>query len=214
MPDYTIKCWDRNSFNFDSIDFVREAMSVKQYAAASDYVRLYALYSEGGIYFDSDVEVFRPFNTFLNNNFFCGTEAFDVEGKTHYRMEAAIMGAHKGNSFVKDCMEYYEHNHFIKENGERDNLHNVMPAVISRKAERYNYQYINIAQHLDNGVTIYPTSFFTNDLRPDKENLNDIYAIHHNAGSWIEFKDRGFLYRFCKKNNLMDLYHRIEKLHK
>jgi mannosyltransferase OCH1-like enzyme len=76
MPDYEIRCWDGNSFDFDSVPFVREAMSVKQYAAASDYVRLYALYTEGGIYLDSDVMVYKPFDDLLDNRYFCGTESF------------------------------------------------------------------------------------------------------------------------------------------
>ena len=57
LPDYKIKLWDMNSFDVNSIDFVREAVSVKKWAFAADYIRLYALYREGGIYLDSDVLV-------------------------------------------------------------------------------------------------------------------------------------------------------------
>ena len=72
LPNYNIKCWDGKSFDFDSVDYVREAMGIKAYAHASDYVRLYALYTEGGIYLDSDVEVFRSFDELLDNRFFSG----------------------------------------------------------------------------------------------------------------------------------------------
>ena len=41
-------------------------MSVKKYAAAADYVRLYALYNYGGIYLDSDVELFKSLDFFLD----------------------------------------------------------------------------------------------------------------------------------------------------
>ncbi len=209
MPNFMIKCWNGNSFNFESVPFVADAMRNKKYAFAADYVRLYALYSEGGIYLDSDVEVKRPFDTLLNNHLFCGTEAFYADNTINYRMEAAIMGAEKGNPFIAECMEYYKN---IKYSDSGTNK--VMPAVISEIAQQYNYQYYNKLQHLSNDITIYPTSLFTNDICPDKENIHEVYAIHHNAGSWIEYENRGFLFKFCRKHDLMGLYHRLEKIKK
>lgn len=70
LPDYKLRIWDANSFDFDSVPYVKEGMAAKRWAVASDYVRLYALYTEGGIYLDSDVEVFKSFDIFLNNSFF------------------------------------------------------------------------------------------------------------------------------------------------
>lgn len=213
MPEYKIKCWDKNSFDCDSIQFVQEALSVKQYAAASDYIRLYALYTEGGIYLDSDVLVKKSFDIFLKNDFFCGTEAFYSENKPKYRMEAAIMGATKRHSFLKECMSYYERTSFIKKNGGYDNHNVVMPIVISKFAERYGYIYIDEFQNLTQ-IVIYPTSYFTNTLIPNSTKSDSIYAIHQNAGSWIDYSDRGWLFRFCKKHDLTHLYHFIENIRK
>lgn len=213
MPDYTIKCWDSNTFDCSSVPFVREAFSVKQYAAASDYIRLYALYTEGGIYLDSDVLVKKPFDIYLTNEFFCGTEAFFCDNEPHYRMEAAIMGATKQHLFLKECMSYYECNSFIKPNGDYDNQRVVMPTVISKYAEKYGYKYLNEFQKLHK-IVIYPTSFFTNTLIPNTTNPHSIYAIHQNAGSWIDYSNRGWLFRICKKYDLMQFYHIIETIKK
>lgn len=209
MPDFEIHCWDGNSYDFDSVPFVRDAMAAKKYAFAADYVRLYALYTEGGIYLDSDVEVKKSFEPFLSQSFFCGTEAFYADNIINYRMEAAIMGTEKGNPFIAECMEYYKN---VKYSDSSTNK--VMPAVISEIAQQYNYQYYNKLQQLNNGITIYPTSIFTNDICPDKENIHEVYAIHHNAGSWIDYKNRGFLFKFCRRHDLMGLYHRLEKKRK
>lgn len=207
MPDYTIKCWDHNSFDFNSVPFVRDAMAAKKYAFAADYVRLYALMTEGGIYLDSDVVVKKPFDAFLDNEFFCGTEAYMNDDKVHYRMEAAIMGAIQNHPLLKECLSFYHHNSFSAERLSKDF---VMPAVISSHAERYGYRHENEEQHLP-GITVYPTSVFTNTLHPDTTNPDTIYAIHQNAGSWIDYPDRGPLFRFCRKHDLMGFYRRIEK---
>lgn len=209
MPEYKIKCWDGHSFDFESVPFVRDAMNAKKYAFAADYVRLYAIYTEGGIYLDSDVLVTRPFDTFLSDTFFCGTEAYMIDNELNFRMEAAIMGAEKGNTFVEECMSFYHRHSFsVKDTSTRL----VMPAVISKIAEYEGYRYENRKQELK-GLTIYPTTVFTNTLHPET-NSDEIYAIHQNAGSWIEYSDRGWLFRFCKKNNLMYLYHWLEKIRK
>lgn len=210
MPEYTIKCWDGNSFDFDSVQFVRDAMAAKKYAFAADYVRLYALYTEGGVYLDSDVLVKKTFDDFINEDFFCGTEAFMVDNKVQYRMEAAIIGSSKGHPFLKQCMSFYHNNAFSL-----DSLSSkfVMPVVISNYAEKYGYKYENKKQQLD-GITIYPTSVFTNTLHQDTSNPAELYAIHQNNGSWIDYSNRGWLFKLCKKNDMINLYHTIEKIFK
>lgn len=206
MPDYKIRCWDSNSFDFDSVPFVRDAMAAKKYAFAADYVRLYALYTEGGIYLDSDVLVKKSFDRFLDNEFFCGTEAFLIDNKVHYRMEAAIMGAEKGNEFVNRCLEYYKQSHFSLD---RTTADIVMPAIISGLAQEFGYNNTNREQHCKSGVTVYPTTVFTNTLCPDKSTASH-FAIHQNAGSWIDYSNRGWLFRFCKRYGLTKSYKSIE----
>ena len=61
MPDYELRLWDAHSFDFDSVPFVREAYQAKKWAFVTDYVRLYALYTEGGIYMDMDLKVMKAF---------------------------------------------------------------------------------------------------------------------------------------------------------
>lgn len=207
LPDYKIKCWDGNSFDFDSVKFVRDAMDAKKYAFAADYVRLYALYTEGGIYLDSDVLVKRPFDIFLSEDFFCGTEAFWINNQLHYRMEAAIMGSQQNHPFVKKCLSYYENTDFSFDRTEKDI---VMPAIISKIAKDFGYQYINQKQMLVN-ITVYPTSVFCNTLYQDTTNEKELFAIHQNAGSWIDYSNRGWLYRFCRKHDLMNFYNMLEK---
>lgn len=207
MPDYHIKCWDKNSFDFNSVPFVKDAMSAKKYAFASDYVRLFALYTEGGIYLDSDVYVRKKFDPFLSENFFCGTERYGSESVKMYRLEAAIMGAQKGHPFIKRCMSYYETHPFSIEKASKELI---MPIIISKYAEEWGYQYKDELQKLPS-MTVFPNTFFTNIHNFDIPKPEELYAIHQNYGSWFDFSHRGLLFRICKKADLMRFYHLIEK---
>ena len=56
---YEIKEWNENNFDINYNEFTKEAYEKKKWAFVSDVIRLYALYTEGGIYMDTDVEVFK-----------------------------------------------------------------------------------------------------------------------------------------------------------
>ena len=74
LPDYEIRLWDLSRFDIDSSVWCKEAFEMKKYAFAADYIRCYALYKEGGIYLDSDVELLRSFDDLLHLPYFIGEE--------------------------------------------------------------------------------------------------------------------------------------------
>ena len=59
LPDYEIIKWDLNKISLEHNLWIKQAFERKKYAFAADYIRLYALATEGGIYLDSDVEVLK-----------------------------------------------------------------------------------------------------------------------------------------------------------
>ncbi|WP_228780240.1 glycosyltransferase [Aquiflexum lacus] len=101
LPDYTLKCWDEDNFNYKALEFTREAYKLKKYAFVSDVCRLYALYQEGGIYLDTDMLVLKDFSPLLVNSFFLGEEKSEV-------LNAAILGCQKGHHAVKKLLEGYK----------------------------------------------------------------------------------------------------------
>lgn len=107
LPDYEIVCWDENRFDINSVPWVKEAYEAKKYAFAADYIRCYALYTEGGIYLDTDVEVLKSFDPLLHLPYFMGKE-------TGSPIESAVIGAEKGNHFYKLMLDYYNERHFKK----------------------------------------------------------------------------------------------------
>ena len=73
-PDYEIKRWSTKNFDVNSAPYVKEAFEARKWAFAADYIRMYALYTEGGIYLDSDVVLLKKFDDFLDNSFFSSME--------------------------------------------------------------------------------------------------------------------------------------------
>ncbi len=74
LVDYEIAIWDRESFDVESVPYVREACAARRWAFAADYIRLWALYHYGGIYLDSDVFVHRSLDPFLEHRCFSSKE--------------------------------------------------------------------------------------------------------------------------------------------
>ena len=65
LPDYQIVEWNETNFDVNCIPFVKEAYEVGKFAYVSDYARLKVLYENGGVYFDTDVEVIRPMDDLM-----------------------------------------------------------------------------------------------------------------------------------------------------
>lgn len=194
MPDYEIRCWGPDSFDFQSVPFVREAFEKKKWAFMADYVRLYALEQEGGIYLDSDVEVFKRFDLFLRHRFFIGTE---LSSPTDINVEAAIMGSESGHPFLRKCLELYNNKDFVLPDGSLNNT--PMPSVITPVMQLFGYIRKDELQNLNEGIVVYPTTFFSH-ICAWRENL---YAVHRLNHSWID-AGRGFMW--CKKHHVLWLY--------
>lgn len=168
LKNYHFIKWDFSIFDKDSSSWVSEAFDNKKYAFAADYIRLYALYTIGGIYLDMDIEVIKSFDHLLDYPYM-----FAYERPNAPWIEAGCIGAEKGNYFIKKCLDYYNDRHFIKQDGSLDLL--TLPRIMEKvRAENeielscYPWTYFT-AKSYQTGVE-YPTS--------------ETCCIHHFAGSW------------------------------
>lgn len=203
MPDYHLRLWDANSFDFESVPFVKEAYSRRKWAFMSDYVRLYACYTEGGIYLDSDVRVFKAFDELLTSKMFIGTEIGDAEHHSNLCIDGAIFGAEAGHPFLRKCLDFYQALHFIQPDGSYNNT--PQPRVITPIAIEEGYCREDKLQHLNNDLIVYPTSFFTHICDESvKDSVPDsLYALHLLNHSWIDVAP-GFT--FCKRYHIAWLF--------
>lgn len=176
LPDYHVKKWDTTNFYVNINPYVQEAFECHKWAFASDYVRLYALYTEGGIYLDSDIECLKSMDDLLCNKAFTGFEAKGM-------VAAWIFGSEKGNPIFKEFLDYYEGRHFLVD-GEMDLTPNPVP--VSAICRQHGMTAADEIQRLDD-ITIYPKRFFCGkDVSTGIINVTpDTYTIHHFTGAWV-----------------------------
>lgn len=65
FPEYEIKEWNERNFDVNCCDYVKEAYAAQKWAFVSDYARFWILYHEGGLYFDTDVEVIKDMSDII-----------------------------------------------------------------------------------------------------------------------------------------------------
>lgn len=222
LPDYEIKCWNDKNFDVNSVRWVKEAIEMKKWSLASDYIRHYALYTEGGIYMDTDVKVFKSLDEFLHWDFFTSIEYHpnhferiginQVDKNGHvippnqyvggYGLLAAMIASKKGLPFIKECMDFFGNRPFIQEDGSLFTKI-INPAVMADIATRYGFVYQNKDQLLPGNMMIYNASVFASNTRL---RTKDSYSMHFADGSWrdrtlfneIKYRIRKFFVRVHK----------------
>lgn len=73
-PDFEIIEWNEDNFNIEDYPYAKFCFENKKWAFLSDFVRLLVVYEYGGVYFDTDVEVVKPFDELLKYEAFYGFE--------------------------------------------------------------------------------------------------------------------------------------------
>lgn len=202
MPDYQIIRWDESNFDLEKFPLANYACQVKKYALASDVCRYNVLAEYGGIYLDTDVELFQRFDAFLDCNFFSGIELyreFETEQiKENYlnedgtakvydtdvpRLEilTSTMGCNKGNGMICQIRDYYNSTEATPERAlhYRDWVNN--DRLVARYLTHYGFRYEDRTQQLDDNMVVYGTGIFGYAFAP---NPNYSVSYHHNAATW------------------------------
>ncbi|HWJ78055.1 MAG TPA: capsular polysaccharide synthesis protein [Niallia sp.] len=178
LSGYKIKEWNESNFDISSNSYVKEAYESGKFAFVSDYTRVYALYNFGGIYLDTDVEVYKSFDDLLFHKSFWGFE------QENY-IATSTIGAEKGNKFIEMFLDSYKEKNFIKEEGSYDDLTNVaiVSEILKNKGLKMNGQY----QEIEDIGVFYPQTYFSpfDYINCRKFITENTYAMHHFYKSWL-----------------------------
>lgn len=216
LPDYQIKEWNETNFDFNMAPFCKEAYEAKKWAFVADYCRIYALYTEGGIYMDTDIMVLRSFDEFLKYSFFSSHEyqpwIFEKNKKEYVDERGYILGNKKDehvpglgiqsgvmmsepkSPFMTDCLEYYNSIHLPKDLGKV-----IVVRLLSKILEKYGYRYTTDDLYLEKyNIRISAPTIFSNMTTLSSKS----YAWHMYYRSW----GNGFSIKQKLRNNFPRIY--------
>ena len=182
LPDYEIKEWNESNYNVHKIPYIHEAYDAKKYAFVSDYARFDILYHEGGLYFDTDVEVIRNMDDIINKGAFMGCERECINSSVNPGLG---LGVAPGLGLYAEILDGYLTRHFLKEDGSLDQM--TIVTYTTRLLCKYGLKNSNEIQ-LVAGIYIYPKEYFC-PKNPDSGVMtitDKTCSIHHYDYSWAD----------------------------
>ena len=178
-PDYEIIEWNEDNLDISSHLYSKQAYEAKAWAFATDYFRLWIVYTYGGIYLDTDVQVIKPLEPLLKNKAFMGFENEEM-------LNTGLgFGAEAGSAFLAENMKAYENLKFLNADGTYNRT--PAPEYSTEVAKRHGLTNDTgkIQTVLD--LTCYPREYFapkdyfTGRLKVTK----NTYSIHHYDSTWF-----------------------------
>ena len=180
LPDYKKILWNEDNFDIDANPFTKEAYACKKHAFVSDFVRLYVLYHNGGIYMDTDVEAIKGLDEFLDYPAFSGFE-------NQSYLQSGILGAVPQHPWIKRFFDHYKDRSFFRDDGTMELVANVR-FMTRISQQEYGLIVNNREQVLKDGVHIFPNDYFCPMVWETREIklTQNTHTIHHFAYSWQE----------------------------
>lgn len=178
MPDYEYKLWNEDNFDVSQNAYAKEAYEARKYAFVSDFVRLWALEREGGVYLDTDVEVFKPFDDLLVYKAFAG-----FEGSKHLPMGTCVMASEPHGVWVTEQLEAYRERHFVTPEGALDLTTNVQFICSNMRGQGF----IQDGKEQDyKDLHVFPVEFFSpRNTVGEYIRTENTYCDHLGLGTWM-----------------------------
>lgn len=170
LKDYKIIEWNEDNFDISSHPFVKYAYENKKWAFVSDYIRFFAIYNYGGVYFDTDIVMVKDIDDLLNNKVFVGYESDDAPF-------TAVFGSVANHEFAKMILDYYDKIDLrkFKFNFDDNNTLSVSKMLI----ENYGCKTGNVEQLLKNEIRVYQKNILCAPSFKSK-------TIHAFTSTWTE----------------------------
>lgn len=202
-PGYEIKRWDESNFDINCHPFVKAAYEAKAWAFVSDYARLKVVYENGGIYFDTDVELIKNLDVLLKNPCYVG-----IQYNGHLCNTGLGFGAARFSPVVQAMMGKYDSVTFQEEKKNEF----ACPLLNNEVICALGYQKSDNVAHLKD-VTVYPPRYFDPYPSGSSENgmSSETISIHHYSATWAKGQQRlkRKLVRILGANNIITIKRKL-----
>lgn len=173
-PDYEIIEWNEDNFDVNMNGYTRMCYEQKKYAFLSDYARLVVVAKHGGVYFDTDVEVVKPFDALLKHSGF-----FGFEDAKHVNTGIGF-GSEANNELTCAMLAEYE----TLLSGEKGIIG--CPQLNTQALVKHGLILNGEKQHLDQAM-VYPVEWFNpyDDPTGRLNKTKNTHSIHWYSKSWM-----------------------------
>ena len=187
FSDHNFIFVDESVFDIHKFSNVEELYNSKKYAYVADVARLWALYTYGGIYLDTDMLCIKNFDeTFYSKNFIIGARQYSNDVNNSDIISAGLIASSKENKdilkLLNECIE--------KSSLKFAPIMNVANSMIRSKG--FTKQKMNNLSNIVtiDDITIYPADYFScTFFNSDIINITkNTYCIHLYAASWLSKK--------------------------
>lgn len=179
-PDYEIVEWNENNFDININTYVKEAYENKKWAFVSDYARLYAIYKNGGIYLDTDVELIKNLDDLLEYNLFLASE-------NNVLINTGLgFGATKENKIIKKLLDSYDGIHFVNQESKELDLTPCTDRNTETLKEIFGDVSKLLGKELDDKCIFLGKEYFCpfNAVTGEMKKTKNTYGIHWFNASW------------------------------
>ena len=228
LPDFEIKLWTMEMARSLNIAYVNEALDARKWAFASDVVRAYAVWHDGGVYMDTDIFLLKRFDEFMQYplTFFMeinearwrmskSFEMVDPKGKNLIpsqfvmgrQIQAAMFMGEKGHWCLKEIVDYYRTLHFVREDGSYA-MDLISPWIYAKLLEKHGFLYIDKNQTFRD-VMVFNSSFVGFSKY---ECGNNTIALHLAEHAWNQRKGWRKIKFMIRTSKIGSLLEPIKKL--
>ena len=184
LPDYEIKLWNEKNFDINLYPYAKEAYADGKFAFVADVCRAHVLYYEGGIYFDTDVEVIKALDPLLKHTAFAGFEASTIDIIFNTKVintQMGVIGSEAKSNWIEQVLYELKSLRYDKYNSVT--INSLVDKIVIKKGFVLEDEF----QFFDNYLYLYPSEYFVaKDYQTGVINTsNSTYCIHHYDASWL-----------------------------
>lgn len=176
-PTFEIVEWNEINFDVNKYSYAKEAYQEKKYAFVSDVARFDILYTYGGVYLDTDVELIKPIETFLMHDVFMGFDQRNLVAS------GLIFGSIKEHYLIDEFLKYYRNHNFLLKNGNSNTT--TVVTIVSDILKKD--QFMLAGDYVEkNRICIYPYEYFDPFDYESKvmRSTENTYSIHYYSMTW------------------------------
>ena len=181
-PDYEIIEWNEDNFPIEANEFTKYTYENRNYAFLSDYVRLLVVQRFGGLYLDTDVELVKNLDEFLETQGFIGFE------NDNYLNTGQGFGAASNSVMISAMVMEYD---LMIKSGEYKKRLIGCPILNTMAFEKMGLRKNGKQQRIEDFI-VYPSSVMNpyNGVTGKLNISENTISIHWYAKSWMNKRTR------------------------